>query len=219
MAEQEQTGEGVERKVRVRPRMRVSRVLRLLADNKDYERISIGLLLETLGDRAITALMLVFAFPNAIPTPPGTSAILGAPLVFLTAQLAFGLKPWLPKIITNRSMARGDFAKIIDKAHPWLAWAERLLIMRLPFLTEPPFEYLVGLLCLILAIVLLLPVPLGNMLPAISICIFCFGILGRDGVWILGGIIAFAISMTIAGGVVYGMVRAAYFFVENFILG
>lgn len=199
-------------------RMRTSRILRQIADNKANERISIRYLLDTLGDRAIGALMLVFAFPNIIPTPPGTSAILGAPLVFLAAQLTFGMKPWLPAIIANRSMSREDFARVVDKAHPWLTWAERLLKMRLSFLTEPPFEYFVGLLCLILAVVLLLPVPLGNMLPALSICIFSFGILGRDGVWTLAGIVSFVVSMVIAGGVIYGMAKAAIFFIERVLL-
>ena len=199
-------------------RMRTSRILRQIADNKANERISIRYLLDTLGDRAIGALMLVFAFPNIIPTPPGTSAILGAPLVFLAAQLTFGMKPWLPALIANRSMSREDFARVVDKAHPWLTWAERLLKMRLSFLTEPPFEYFVGLLCLILAVVLLLPVPLGNMLPALSICIFSFGILGRDGVWTLAGIVSFVVSMVIAGGVIYGMAKAAIFFIERVIL-
>lgn len=199
-------------------RVRTSRILRKIADDTSNERISIRYLLDTLGDRAIGALMLVFAFPNVMPTPPGTSAILGAPLVFLAAQLTFGMKPWLPALIADRSMARADFATIINKAHPWLTWAERLLKMRLSFLTEPPFEYFVGLLCLILAVVLLLPVPLGNMLPALTICIFSFGILGRDGVWTLAGLVAFVVSMVIAGGVIYGMVKAAFYFVERVLL-
>jgi hypothetical protein len=210
-------GDGAE--PRSKRRMRTSRILRLIADNTEYERISVRLLLEALGDRAIGALMLVFALPNIMPTPPGTSAILGAPLVFLAAQLTFGLKPWLPDIIAKRSMARTDFQKVIDKAHPWLAWAERLLKVRLPALSEPPFEYVVGFLCLVLAVVLLLPVPLGNMLPALSICVFSLGILGRDGLWILAGIVSFVVSMVIAGGVIYGMAVAALFFLQRFILG
>jgi hypothetical protein len=200
-------------------RMRTSRILRQIADNPANDRISIRLLLDALADRAIGAMMLVFALPNVMPTPPGTSAILGLPLVFLAAQLTFGMKPWLPALIADRSLARADFARIIDKAHPWLTWAERLLKVRLAALSEPPFEYLVGFLCLILAVVLLLPVPLGNMLPALAICIFSLGILGRDGVWIIAGIVGFVVAMTIAGGVVYGMARAAWFFVEKFVLG
>ncbi|RYE78974.1 MAG: exopolysaccharide biosynthesis protein, partial [Hyphomicrobiales bacterium] len=106
-------------------------ILIALADDTSRERVSVADLVAVMQDRAFGALMLIFAMPNALPTPPGTSAILGAPLVFLAAQLMLGRKPWLPKIIANRSMARGDFATMIGKAAPWIAWAEKLLKPRL----------------------------------------------------------------------------------------
>ena len=47
--------------------------------------ITVGEILEALGDRAFGTSMLVFAAPNALPMPPGVSAVLGAPLLFITA--------------------------------------------------------------------------------------------------------------------------------------
>ena len=87
----------------------LSQLLRQLADDTSRDRIAVGDLLHALGDRATGALLFIFAFPNILPVPPGTSAILGAPLVFLAAQLTFGMRPWLPGIISRRSMARADF--------------------------------------------------------------------------------------------------------------
>ncbi|WP_204330125.1 exopolysaccharide biosynthesis protein [Rhizobium phaseoli] len=187
--------------------------MRQLAADRSRERISIGDLFQTMGDRAISALMLIFALPNAFPTPPGTSAVLGAPLVFLAAQLTFGLKPWLPRIIADRSMRREDFETIVGRIHRWLAWAERMLKPRLAIFAEPPAEYLAGAACLLLSIVLLLPVPLGNMLPAITISVFAFGILGRDGLFALIGFVMTAVSLVVAGGVIYGLAKAAIYLV------
>ncbi|WP_171899835.1 MULTISPECIES: exopolysaccharide biosynthesis protein [unclassified Rhizobium] len=187
--------------------------MRQLAADRSRERISIGDLFQTMGDRAISALMLIFALPNAFPTPPGTSAVLGAPLVFLAAQLTFGLKPWLPRLIADRSMRREDFESIVGRIHRWLAWAERMLKPRLAIFAEPPAEYLAGAACLLLSIVLLLPVPLGNMLPAITISVFAFGILGRDGLFALIGFIMTAVSLVVAGGVIYGLVKTAVYLV------
>ncbi|AXA40029.1 Exopolysaccharide synthesis, ExoD family protein [Rhizobium leguminosarum] len=184
-----------------------------MAADHSRERISIGDLFDTMGDRAISALMLIFALPNAFPTPPGTSAVLGAPLIFLAAQLTFGLKPWLPKVIASRSMRREDFETIVGRIHRWLAWAERMLKPRLAIFAEPPAEYLAGAACLLLSIVLLLPVPLGNILPAITISVFAFGILGRDGLFALIGFVMTAVSLVIAGGVIYGLVKAAIYLV------
>ncbi|RUM09430.1 exopolysaccharide biosynthesis protein [Rhizobium chutanense] len=199
---------------RPRPKgRRLSSILRQMAADQSRERISIGDLFQTMGDRAISALMLIFALPNAFPTPPGTSAVLGAPLVFLAVQLTFGLKPWLPRVIADRSMRREDFETIVGRIHRWLAWAERMLKPRLAIFAEPPAEYLAGLACLLLSIVLLLPVPLGNMLPAITISVFAFGIMGRDGLFALGGFVMTAVSLVIAGGVIYGLVKTGVYLV------
>src|SRR5688572_7717655 len=81
---------------------RLSAILKAIAEAQDKDRISIGDLLEALRRRALGALMFIFAVPTALPMPPGVSAIVGAPLLFLSFQLMLGMKPWLPKIITDR---------------------------------------------------------------------------------------------------------------------
>ncbi|MDO8320804.1 exopolysaccharide biosynthesis protein, partial [Rhodoferax sp.] len=60
----------------------LSTILWELSADTRRERIAISDLLVALGDRATGALIFIFAFPNVLPTPPGTSTILGAPLIF-----------------------------------------------------------------------------------------------------------------------------------------
>ncbi|UJW74753.1 exopolysaccharide biosynthesis protein [Rhizobium sp. SL42] len=186
---------------------RLSKILSDIALDVERSRVSVADLFTAMGDRAFGALLLIFALPNVVPTPPGTSAITGAPLVFLAAQLMLGQSPWLPKIIANRSMAREDFAAIVLRISPWLARGERMLRPRLTFLVYPPVEYVTGLLCLILAIILALPVPLGNILPAVAICLFSFGILERDGLCILFGLLTFVLSLVVVAGVLFAIVK------------
>jgi hypothetical protein len=183
--------------------------------DESRDRIAVGDLLTALGDRALAALIFVFAVPNVLPVPPGTSAVLGAPLLFLAAQLAFGRRPWLPALIARRTMTRDDFAALVRRIGPWLARAERMLKPRFEGLALPPMEYLVGLLCLLLAIVLVLPVPLGNMLPALAISLLALGILERDGLWILAGLATAAVSAVVVSGVVFAAVKAAIYFVTE----
>ena len=90
------------------------RLLEIAADTS-RTHISIGQLLSELDDRAIAALLLIFALPNAIPMPPGTSSLLGAPLIFLTAQLMLALSPWLPRFIAQRSLAQPTFASVVAR--------------------------------------------------------------------------------------------------------
>ncbi|WP_119157749.1 exopolysaccharide biosynthesis protein [Caldimonas tepidiphila] len=189
----------------------LSEALLAIASDTSRERIAVADLLVALQDRALAALLLLFAFPNAIPVPPGTSAILGAPLLFLSAQLALGRGPWLPRFIGRRSIARTSFAAVVARAVPWLARAERSLRPRLTRWTRPPAEHLIGLVCLFLAIVLVLPVPLGNMLPALAICLFSLGILEGDGVWVLAGAAVSLVATALVAGVLFGLARAGFY--------
>ena len=196
-------------------RAALSTMLDEIAADASRQRVAVGDLLEALGDRALAALLFVFAFPNVLPVPPGTSALLGAPLVFLAAQLAFGRRPWLPAWIAQRSMARSDFAALMRRVGPWLVRAERLLRPRATALAVPPMEYLIGLVCLLLAVVLVLPIPLGNMLPALAIVLLALGILERDGLWVLAGLLMAAAAAALVSGVLFAMGKAAVYFVTN----
>lgn len=182
-----------------------------LANDNSRERISVGDLLAALGDRAIGALMFFFAAPNILPVPPGVSTLLGAPLLFLSAQLMLGMRPWLPGVITRRSMSRDDLAILVRRIVPWLAKAEKLLRPRVLLLVRPPLEHLVGLACLVLAAVLMLPIPLGNTLPALAISLMALGVLERDGVWIAIGLLTSVVAGVVVSGVVWAMVKAAVY--------
>ena len=190
------------------------KILSELAADPARERVSVGDLLAAMGDRAFGALMLVFALPNLLPTP-GTSGILGLPLVFLAAQLMLGQRPWLPKVIANRSMLRADFSAVLDRAGPWLARVEKLLRLRLGVLVHSPAEYAIGVACLLLTVILILPIPLGNILPALAICMFSFGLLEKDGLWAIVGAITTIVSVVIVGGVVFALGKGAIFVIQN----
>ena len=114
--------------------------------------------------------------------------------------------------MARRTMTRSDFAALVRRIGPWLARAERLLRPRVLALSSPPMEYFVGGVCLLLAIVLVLPVPLGNMLPALAISLLALGVLERDGLWILAGLATAAVSAVVVSGVVFAAVKATLYF-------
>ncbi|MCA3449389.1 MAG: exopolysaccharide biosynthesis protein [Rhodobacter sp.] len=196
-------------------RKRLSELLDEIGSDETRTRISVSDLLVAMEGRATGALLLLFALPNVLPTPPGTSGILGLPLVYLSAQMMLGRLPWLPPLIANRSMSRDDFAQTISRATPLLARAEKLLKPRLSFLVKDRAQNVIGAVCLLLAVVLMLPIPLGNMLPAVAISLISLGVLERDGAWVLGGFAVAAASMIVVAGVIYAMAKAAVFLLLN----
>lgn len=159
-------------------------------------KVSVGDLLETFGDRAFGALMFVFAAPLVLPMPPGVSALLGAPLIFITAQWTMGRKTlWLPKALLSRTMSMADFRSLAAKLKPHLERLERRLRPRLTFMYNPFGDRLVGALCFVLSLIVFLPIPFGNMLPSFAIAAFAIGGAERDGVAALIGWVAAVLSI------------------------
>ncbi len=191
--------------VRRRP---LSTVLRRMTAEPSRERVSVRDLFAALGDRALAALLFMFAVPNVIPSPPGLSTVLGVPLLFLSAQLLLGRKAWLPDFIARRSMLRVDVEVLMGRVLPWLERAEKLLKPRFSGLALPPMEYALGCTCLMLAVILVLPIPLGNNPPAFAIALIAPGFLERDGLWVLAGLCFTALSLTVVSGVVLTIVKA-----------
>lgn len=185
---------------------RLSAILMAIASAEDRDRISIGDLLEALKRRALGALMFIFAIITALPMPPGVSAIVGAPLVFLTAQLMLGMNAWLPRIITDRSLSRVDFHRVMKAASPWLARAEGIMKPRFEFLAKPPGVYFAGLVAFVMALLVLLPIPGANMAPSIAICIIALGLLERDGVWIVLGALVGIVSTVVVAGIYWVLI-------------
>jgi hypothetical protein len=194
---------------------RVSQILDTVADDDRRERVSITDVMNAMEARAVAALILFFSLPNALPAIPGTSAILGLPLLYLCAQMMLGKLPWLPAIIADRSMTREDFRNLVRRVSPVLARAERLLVPRLLFITGIRGEQVIGAFCLLLALVLALPIPLGNMLPAIAISMLALGVLERDGLWVIGGFVVGLLSLVIVWGVVWALAKTAWFLIVN----
>jgi hypothetical protein len=150
------------------------------------------------GHRAFGALLFVFSVPNLLPLPPGSSTVLGLPLVILSPQLAVGVAaPWLPRAVNRRTIDRQALVKVFERLIPVLERVERLLAPRLEFIFGPVGDRLIGLVCFLLSLVLILPIPLGNLLPAAAISAFALGLTQRDGVMALLGYLLSTVSVAV----------------------
>ena len=162
----------------------------ILADLLDGggERIAIGDMVDAFGPRAFGALLFVFSIPNLLPLPPGSSTVLSIPLLIIAPQLLIGVPNlWLPRAIDKRSLRRSDLKGAFAKILPRLQRVERLLQPRLGFMFGPVGDRVIGLVCTALVLVLILPIPFGNLLPAAAIAALSLGLAQRDGALALVG--------------------------------
>lgn len=182
--------------------------IRALGDQA-AEKVTLGEIIDTFGRRAFGALLFVLAIPNLLPLPPGSSTILGAPLMLISPQMVIGFQTlWLPRFIDDRQMSRAELARAFGKLLPWLERIEQVSRPRLVFMFGPVGDRLIGLICTLLSFVLILPIPLGNLLPALTIAVLAFSMVQRDGLLALVG---YALAAT-SGAVLFlsaGVVMAA----------
>ena len=196
---------------------RTSQLLRHFVASHTEPRISLGALRDALDDRGFGVLLFIFALPNLVPVNiPLLSAVLGVPLVLLAAQLSYGRhKPWFPDWLTSQSFPREGFVAVVNRALPFLERVEKVLRPRLTVLLWWTGERLVGIAILILAVVLTLPIPFANWLPACGIAVFGLAIVEKDGIAVLVGLALGIASVIVAATVVIGFIKAFLFFLER----
>lgn len=200
-----------QRKPKAKP---LSAVLLEIAEDEARTSITIGDITDIIKDRAYGALLLIIALPNIIPLPiPGVSTILGLPLLFIAWQLMVGAaRPWLPNTLLRKEFARKDFLYVIEKAYPWLVKTEKLLKPRWSWLVSPWAERFIGFVCFVLAFILIWPIFLGNIMPALSISLFALAILAKDGFAVLMATLLSAFSITLVYAVLFATLKATIYF-------
>lgn len=158
-------------------------------------KLYVGEMVHAFGERAFGAVMLVVALINLLPWPPGGTTLMGAPLLLLSLELAWGRDElWLPQWALKGSVSREGYRRGLRRFMPTIRFAERWTRPRLCFLTSPLGQGLIGLACLFLSVVLVLPIPLGNIAPAAAIALFSLGVMQRDGIAVILGWLAAAVS-------------------------
>lgn len=161
---------------------RLSEVFMEIAENATGP-ITIGAMIDILGDRSFAALLLFFAALNLLPLPPGATLVLGLPLIIIAAQMIWGSpRVWMPRVVREKSFTAEQFRSAVAWVAPRLTRLEKLVKPRYwPFWPKQG-ERVVGVLALILGIVVTLPIPLGNWFPAFAIAIMCLALSERDGI-------------------------------------
>jgi hypothetical protein len=148
-------------------------------------RVSLGELLQLHGQQSLAVLLLVMSLVSMLPLA-GVGSVLGLLMLVLAQR-------WrrqeheiqLPdKLVQLRLTARWSQRSL--QALTWLyATSSRLLRERLTALCEPRFAGFWGLWIAVMAIIIFLPIPLGNLVCGSSLVLLSLGWMFRDGLALL----------------------------------
>jgi hypothetical protein len=160
-----------------------------------------------LQDRAFALLIVLLGLPNCLPMPPPIPLVCGLLLALVAIQIVFGRDaPWLPGHLMNRSLARVDVERAVGRAMPAFRKLERFSRPRMTFLDTPLSMRVMGAIILVLALGLLFAPPFVGQIPlGLAVCLVGLGLVERDGLVIIGGLILGSIGMVLSLGFVYAI--------------
>ncbi len=184
--------------------------LLLQAVRGEGERISVGDIADALDARAFGLATLIFSLPSIVPMPPGVPTVVGVALLIVSIQMVLGRHElWLPRFMARHSFPRASMVGAMEWFAPRLRAVERIARPRLLFLTGKAGTVLVGIVVLVMAVVLILPLPPGgNFPPALACAVLGMGLAERDGVIVLIGLVA-SIVATVA------VTAVTWLFIQN----
>lgn len=191
----------------------LSEVLQEVADLPS-EHITVAELVDRFGGRAMGALLLLFGLLCLLPLPPGGTTIFGLPLLLLAPQLVIGRHaPWLPQRVRLRPVPLNDVRGRLPRLVRWLKRVEAVSQPRLTFLFGSVGERLIGVVCTVLAFVLILPIWGGNILPALAVVVLSLALILKDGILALLGYALVAVSgavLALAAHIIIRMMQHAW---------
>lgn len=163
-----------------------SELLEDLVDTFPGETVSVGELIDRLDSRAHGMLLLVLALPMCVPNVPGISTIFGVLMLAPALQMVFGSRRLMvPKRVREWRVSGDALRRTFNVAIPSLKRVEYLIKPRWSRLTRFPATILVGLQTLLMALVLILPIPFANWPPGMTVAMTALALLQRDGILML----------------------------------
>jgi hypothetical protein len=159
--------------------------------------VPIGEIVDALGRTGIGMTLLLLSLPALIPIPGPFGVVFGSTVALVSLQLMFGARRLLlPSLLRERTVPASAVQAMVVKGVPLLRKVERFLKPRrlLP-LTGKAGRMALGLPIALMGVAVALPVPLGNVPPVASLIALSLGIMMRDGVAVLLGLLLAVLAM------------------------
>jgi hypothetical protein len=198
-----------------RPEERTSERLRRLLGSLEARHVHVGYLVIQLRRRSFGGLFVLLA---AIGLLPGISLFAGMIMLVPALQMACGFRaPALPRFLGRRVVSVDGLRAVVGRLLPWLERLERHVQPRWPLLTQPPLANLAGLMIAGLGVAMLLPLPLSNLPPAVAILLLALGLLERDGIVMLVGLVFGAVALAVGTVIGLASLEAATLLIDSYL--
>ncbi len=164
--------------------------LEAMADEAGEEGYSLRAIFARLDERAFGAGLFLLALPCAIPFLYLVPQVVSLPMMALTLQMLAGREePWLPEKFGERRIDKPGLTRMSRFGRKWFGWLEKISHPRMSWLTGKSAERVLALFLTVFCASILLPIPSTNTVPGIGVAIIAFGLMSRDGLLVILGLI------------------------------
>jgi len=194
-----------------------TQIIEDLVNKSSADKVLVGDIVDSMEAIGFGLALLIFSLGIIIPLPPPFPSIISLPLVVFSAQMTIGMNaPKLPIWIAKKEIKRSVLAMMVQKSSPYIRKVERILKPRLTFMTSIIAERVVGFFLLGFSSFILVPLPLSNFIPGLGILITSFGLMGKDGLVIILGIVVGMMGVAISISTVFIGLEAFYMIKDFF---
>ena len=164
------------------------------------EGVSMRAMAQAHGPEAHGTLLLLLAMPCLLPVP-GVGTVLGVGMAALAVAMWRGQgEPCLPQGVANLDLPRHWARRVLEGLASAYEMAGRHARARLSHLVGPTWRSALAVVVGLMAIIVVLPIPFGNLLPALALMLIGLGLVFRDGIAVILGLLMSGVALTTTTG-------------------
>ncbi len=159
------------------------------------ERVSMRAMAHAHGPEAQGTLLLLLAMPCLLPVP-GVGTVLGLGMAALAVAMWRGhCAPCLPQRVAELELPRHWAQRVLVGLASAYALAGRHARARMSHLAISGRRSATALAVGLMAAIVVMPIPFGNLLPAVALAFIGLGLVFRDGVAVILGLLMSGVAM------------------------
>lgn len=164
------------------------------------ERVSMRSIAHAHGPEAHGTLLLLLAMPCLLPVP-GVGTVLGFGMVALAVAMWRGQdEPCVPQRVANLELPHHWAKRVLEGLASAYEMAGRHARARLSHLAGPTWRSALAAAVGSMAIIVVLPIPFGNLLPALALMLIGLGLVFRDGIAVILGLLMSGVALVATTG-------------------
>ena len=190
------------------PHLSLGDTLKQLLETDDARGLSIKEITSAVAEKGFGLVLIILSLPSALPVPaPGYSTPFGIVIALIAMQMMSRREAvWLPQKLASIRIKPKLAQTMLGTASKFLKSIEHFIRPRQRWIRSRTGQAGLAVVILIMACLMMLPIPLTNTLPAMVIFLIGVGLAEEDGLLAMAAFVVGCIAVLLYVGVIYVVV-------------